>query len=194
MSKIVEEWRPVLGWEGLYEVSNFGRVRSLPRVVPKKDGKTYTCGGKLLNQFLHHEYFVVRLRYRAEGVIAYVHRLVAEAFVYGFFEGAVVNHKDENTHNNSVDNLEWCTNTYNLHYGNAHAKAWKKIRKQHDESGKPYNNSRSVSQYDMDGNFLRSFISVAEASRTVGIEHSCICAAASGKTMYSKGYKWKYNN
>jgi hypothetical protein len=105
-----------------------------------------------------------------------------------------VNHKDENTRNNNVDNLEWCTNSYNLHYGNAHAKAWDKIRRQHEESGKPYHNSRSVSQYDMNGIFIRSYKSISEAGRAVGIEHSCIYAAASGKTKYSKGYKWKFNN
>ena len=185
MNKSIEEWRPVLGWEGLYEVSNFGRVRSLPRIVPKKDGKTYTCGEKLLNQFLHHTYYVVRLRYKAQGVIACVHRLVAEAFVSGYFDGAVVNHKDD---------LEWCTNTYNLHYGNAHAKAWETIRRRHEEQGLLYPRSRAVEQYDLNGNYIRSYNSISEASKTVGIKHSCISAAASGRTKFSKGFKWKYKN
>lgn len=189
-----EQWRPVLGWEGLYEVSNLGRVRSLPRFIPKKDGKFYRCGGRLLNQFEHYAYLVVRLRYMCEGKIAYVHRLVAEAFVEGYFDGAVVNHKDENTHNNIPENLEWCTNDYNLRYGTAIQKAIISRRQRYEKANTPYPKSKAIEQYDMDGNYIQTFASACAAAKAVGIAHSCISAAARGETKFSKGFIWKYKN
>lgn len=187
-----EQWRPVLGWEGLYEVSNLGRVRSLKRTIQKKDGKVYRCGGRILNQFLHHDYYVVRLRFMAGGKIAYVHRLVAESFVEGFFDGAVVNHKDENTHNNISENLEWCSNVYNLHYGNAHQKSNITRKRYYEDNKIPYPKSKAIEQYDMDWNYIQTFPSANIAGKVVGIKSSCISAAARGVTKYCKNFRWKY--
>lgn len=185
-----EEWRSVVGWEGLYEVSNFGRVRSLRRAIPMKDGRIYTCGGKLLNQFKHHGYYVVRLRYQCTGKIGYVHRLVAEAFLPNPANLEVVNHKDENTLNNNVDNLEWCTNVYNLHYGMAHQKANEKRRKRALETGCHNGNSVKVILLDTNGFFVKSFLSISAAARFVGLKWGQGVRKKAEKNKIYRGYQW----
>ena len=62
------------------------------------------------------------------------------------------------------------------------------------KSNTPYPRSRAIEQYDMDGNYIQTFVSVCEAARVVGIKPSCISAAARGETKFSKGYIWKYKN
>lgn len=117
---MAEEWRDVVGFEGYYQVSNLGRVKSLDRV--KCDGirmigrirKTHkdACG-----------YELVQLR--KDGIIKHysVHRLVATAFIPNPCNLPQVNHKDENRSNNVVGNLEWCTQLYNQRYGHRRERA-----------------------------------------------------------------------
>lgn len=116
MEKIIykEEWRPVMGWEGYYEVSNLGRVRSLDREI-----NGYVKSGRILKpQDNGHSYLNVGLH--APNKIdkhAYVHILVATAFIPNPDKLEEVNHKDFNKQNNSIENLEWVTRRDNqLHY------------------------------------------------------------------------------
>lgn len=105
-----EEWRDVVGYEGLYQVSNYGEVKSLANDKGKKekilkpsiDGKGYKC---------------VILCMNGTRKVCKIHRLVAIAFIPNPNNYPIVNHKDENKINNNVNNLEWCTNKYNLNYG-----------------------------------------------------------------------------
>lgn len=118
----MEEWRSIKGFEGYYEVSNLGRVRSLDRYVTCNNGvnvynrfkkgvilKTGVKGGGYLFVGLHKD--------GCKTIEPSVHRLVAEAFIPNPENLPEVNHKDENKTNNSVDNLEWCTRAYNTNYG-----------------------------------------------------------------------------
>ncbi|MHB9798472.1 NUMOD4 domain-containing protein [Pseudomonas sp. MT3] len=109
-----EQWRTVSGFEELYEVSSLGRVRSLPRTVAF--GKTERqCGGIVLRQGRKPSgYMFVMLCREGGQECANVHRLVAKAFVEGWFDGAQVNHKDGNKANNASINLEWCTAGQNI--------------------------------------------------------------------------------
>ena len=118
-----EEWRDVVGWEGLYQVSNLGRVKSLSRSIVYKDGREYKYPSKIIkNQKVSTGYRSVTL-YRVNGKKQYsVHRLVAETFIPNPNKYLEVNHKDENKHNNCVSNLEWCTSLYNNTYNNVHLK------------------------------------------------------------------------
>lgn len=100
-----EIWKPVVGYEGLYEVSSYGRVRSLRR-------------GRILTGTINRDGYV-RCHIKVNGVLKshFVHRLVAEAFIPNPDNLSCVNHKDEVKINNSVENLEWCDRKYNNNYG-----------------------------------------------------------------------------
>ena len=107
-----EIWKDVVGHEGLCQVSNLGRVRTLPYEYPWR-GTIRTNKGKILKPYsVRNNYKQVDIRHRA----FYVHRLVAEAFIPNPNHYRFVNHKDENPCNNAADNLEWCTHEYNVRY------------------------------------------------------------------------------
>lgn len=113
-----EIWKDVKGYEGLYKVSNLGRVMSL------KCGKI-----KILNpKPKPNQYKIVSLRNNGKETHISIHRLVAMSFVPGYAPTLVVNHKDRDIHNNSADNLEWVTSSYNTNYDNAHEKGRNKAR------------------------------------------------------------------
>lgn len=109
-------WRPVVGYEGLYEVSNNGLVRSLDRVViERRTKRAINRKGKLLKQNISDGYYVVGLGKAGLIKTLRVHRLVAMAFVPGYTKKKrVTNHKNGKKLDNSVDNLEWCTVSQNL--------------------------------------------------------------------------------
>ena len=121
----VEEWRPVVGYEGLYEVSNLGRVRSLDRVIIDEfieNGvpcirKRKFKGMIRKQQMTIHGYWQVILNAKGVCIHHRVHRLVAEAFIPNPNHLPCINHKDEDRTNNLPSNLEWCDFMYNNHYG-----------------------------------------------------------------------------
>ena len=111
---IEEIWRPIEGYEGLYEVSSYGRVRSLDRY----DNRNCFRKGKVLSPIKDKDgYIQVSLYYNRKMYKKYVHRIVAEAFLPNPDNLPEVNHKDEDKTNNNVTNLEWCDRKYNLSYG-----------------------------------------------------------------------------
>lgn len=116
-----EIWADVKGYEGLYQVSTLGQVRSLDRIYEYQSsaGRNYTrlIKGRVLKQTCYLKYMGVGLA--VKGVIknCLVHRLVAEAFIPNPDNLPQVNHKDEDPSNNCVDNLEWCSASYNVNYG-----------------------------------------------------------------------------
>lgn len=111
-------WEPVLGFEGLYEVSSLGRVRNKKGEILKQRIKRTNCtcykSVDLWKDGRYHK--------------KYIHRLVAEAFLPNPGNLPMVNHKDEDGTNNFIDNLEWCTREYNVNYGTAKERRAKKIR------------------------------------------------------------------
>ena len=109
-----EEWRPVLGYEGLYEVSNTGQVRSLD----KYDSMNRFLRGRILRLFTDGlGYLRAQLYSNSKRKSFLVHRLVAQAFIPNPDNLPQVNHRDENPSNDNVDNLEWCDGKYNVNYG-----------------------------------------------------------------------------
>lgn len=168
-----EEWRDISGYEGRYQVSNLGRVKSLPG---KSRGKSF--GNKVLVQFEgKYGYAIVNLSRKSH----LVHRLVAKAFIDNPNNYRCVNHKDENKKNNTVDNLEWCTYKYNSNYGTRNERISK-------------NGGRPIVQYDLQGNFVKRWRSIAEVSRFYGVRRTTICGCCAGRQHTSCGYVWRYEN
>ena len=176
-----EVWKAVPGYEGKYEVSDQGRVRSVDRVVKAKDqtGKVYSRHhkGRILNVYDNcYGYFALCIA----GKTFLLHRLVAKVFVSNPDNLPEVNHKDENKHNNRVENLEWCTRQYNANYGTG------KVRRG-QMSWVP------VIGTDKNGNEYR-FESMKEAAEKTGAGFrniSMCCQGAKGRPT-AGGYKWRY--
>ena len=120
-----ELWLPIEGYEGLYEVSDRGRVRSLGRIVEfKKFGKSVKSlkKGKVLDPVKRDEYLGVCLSKDGVRISHLIHRLVARVFIPNPNNYPQINHKDEDKFNNCANNLEWCTAKYNDNYGNRNKK------------------------------------------------------------------------
>lgn len=111
-----EEWKEIIEFEGYYEVSNLGRVRSVERRLEDKAGRERTFKGVIMKQQVHYKgYMMVWLRRSGNRQKMYVHRLVATAFHPNPEDKEMVNHKDKDRQNNHFENLEWVTieeNTY----------------------------------------------------------------------------------
>ena len=115
---MIEEWRPIEGYEGLYEVSNTGRVRSVDRYVVDSLGHRKFYKGKVLIPVKSNlGYLLVSLCCNGKHKMFLVHRLTAQAFLPNPDNLPEVNHLDEDKTNNRVDNLEFCDRSYNINYG-----------------------------------------------------------------------------
>lgn len=113
----MEVWKDIEGYEGLYQVSSYGQVRSLDRIVNSQWGLKSSRKGRTLKWVVDKRgYAKVSLSKEGKIFPTYVHRIVAQAFIPNPFNYIVVNHIDENPLNNKVSNLEWCTTGYNLAY------------------------------------------------------------------------------
>ena len=172
-----EEWKDIKNYEGLYQVSNWGRVKSLG------NGKNYKYGRILKQSKNGRGYLFVSLCKSGKKKNYTIHRLVAETFIPNPDNLPQVNHKDENKNNNKVENLEWCTPSYNSNYGTRNKRASEK-----KTNGKM---SKSVIQYTLDGKFVKEWVSLHECSRN-GFHHQNIILCCRGEYKQYKGFKWKY--
>lgn len=130
-----EIWKDIPNYEGLYQVSNLGRVKVLDRYVNSgiKDNNKVKRKEQILKQYMKRGYFQVTLIHNNQRHYFNVHRLVAIAFIPNPNKYPQVNHKDENKLNNFVDNLEWCDAKYNCNYGTRNSKIYNRtsFRKGH---------------------------------------------------------------
>ena len=192
--KKTEEWKPVKGYTGLYEVSNFGAVRSVTRCLTEKSGRIVHHAGMELKQNPNSKgYMRVPLSDR-EGHKKYhfVHRLVAEAFECPG-NGDVVNHKDFNPLNNHADNLEYTTIYGNYAYSAnrgryVRTKEWRSRLKRTLDSkfGKPV-----IGENITTGEIVR--FSALNDCKKAGFQSSCVCNCCKGKAKSHKGYTWRYD-
>lgn len=164
-----EIWKAIKGFEKCYEVSNFGRIKSLEREIKTKDGRSYIRKEKILSSPVANTgYARVALFNGGKVREADVHRLVAETFLDNPNGYKYVNHLDENKTNNNVSNLEWCTNRHNAIYSNG-----KKVKRINDKG--------EVKLYE----------SISSTSDD-GFNSSHVGECCNKKRKSHKGYRWEF--
>lgn len=167
-----EVWKDIKGYEGLYQVSNFGNVQRQYKTKPNRKLKFSKDKNGYLRVGLCRDNFRKSF---------FVHRLVAIAFIENSYNYPVVNHKDENTENNNVENLEWCSVQYNTRYNNAHLKRAKKLWK-------------PILQISLDGQIIKEWKSRSEIVKTLGYSGGNIsaCCLKFPHKISAYGFMWKY--
>lgn len=151
----MEQWKPVSGYEGYYEVSSCGNVRSLPRDIMRSDGVIQHRRGKAKKLTMNPDgYLVVKLSMDGVDNRVPVHRLVADAFVPGYFDGAEINHIDFNRSNNDYSNLEWVSHYDNIKY-TIDAGRHVCTRDLYGENNPNYHNRTLRNRYMEDQNFAK---------------------------------------
>lgn len=177
----MEIWKDIEGYEGFYRISNYGRIKSLERIVNTGLKAIRKQKETILKLPIKRGYYQIRLCKNGKRKCYQVHRLVANAFIENPNNFPQVNHKDENKLNNIYTNLEWCSVSYNNTYGTRLDRVIKKNKLR-----------REVIKYDIDGNYIAEYLSVSEAARQNKTNPSCICSCCQGKIKTSKGYVYKY--
>lgn len=174
-----EVWRPVKGYEGYYEVSNLGRVRSLDRYVQYRFGLRL-IKGRILKQRLWGNYKTVTFTVDRVEDRRYIHRIVAESFIPNPQNLPFVNHKDEDKLNNASYNLEWCTHSYNMNYGTRTER---------------YISTRSIpiEQLTLKGKHVAYYKNAREVDRLSGgrFKNTHIYDAINGGLETAYGYLWR---
>ena len=187
-----EIWKDIEGYEGLYQVSSHGRVKSLEREYTQWNGSaqiTRHTKEKIRGQFIERDgYAQVVLSKDGHAFTRRVHRLVAKAFIPNPDNLPFVNHKDETPSNNHVENLEWCTGIYNSNYGTRNEKLSVSRRKMMSSKNRP------ISQITLDGVEIARFESIKAASLATGVGFSGICHVCKGEPFRhtAGGYRWAF--
>lgn len=185
----MEEWRDIKGYEGLYQVSNMGNVRSVTHTTVHRDGKVVRYEGKMLTPHNGDRgYKFVNLSKNGIVNLANVHRLVAETFLPKDDGKNVVNHKDGNKHNNTVENLEWVTYSEN----SKHAVRNGLLDMEPFIAAGSTARKKKIAQIDASGKTIKVFDSAAEAARQLGLSKGNISSCANGVRKTSGGYRWQF--
>lgn len=187
-------WKDICGFEGLYSVSTKGEVRSHDKTVPRGKNGTLFIKGRIMKQNLAgpkgKQYRCVHLYKDGRRYCMKVHKIVANTFIQNPYNLPCINHKDEDKLNNCVENLEWCTYSYNNTYNGVN------VRNSEKQLNNPETSIR-VSQYTEDGTYIRTFPSISEAVRVTGIDSRTIrgscksnnCRFSTRRTKH--GYRWR---
>ena len=172
-----ELWKDIKYYEGLYQVSNLGRIKSVEREVKNKSGYRIVRSKILASRTDKGGYKIIDLRNGAKKKTYKVHRLVAIAFIPNPLNKPEVNHKKEfEKWNNTVDNLEWMTSKENINYGTARERQIKTI-------------SKTVYQYSLDNKLIKIWSS-SNACAKYGFSSSHVRDCCRGEVKTHKGFKW----
>ena len=177
-----EVWKDIEGYEGLYQVSNLGNIKSLKRntaheriLIPRVGRDGYKYVGLSKNGICKSKK---------------IHRMVAETFLPNINDLPQINHIDGNKLNNKLENLEWCNASYNQKhaYRLGLSKHWMKGRK-----GKNCPFSKKVDQYTKNNILIKTWDSMSDIKRTLNLAVSNISLACQGKKKTYCGFIWKYH-
>ena len=171
-----EMWKDIEGYEGIYQVSNLGRVKSLSRNTKNQ----YRNSEIVKSKEIRNGYYSVTLFKNEKGKHFTIHRLVAKAFIPNPYNKPQINHIDGNKLNNNVSNLEWCTQQENT------------IHAYKNNLINPY--TTKVIQYDKNMNFIKEWNSIKEVEKELNINHSNIVTVCKMNTnrKYAGGFIWRY--
>lgn len=178
---MIENWLPIKGFEGLYEVSDLGRIK----VLEKRKGTNYSVlvpeGIKKPSN--NGNYFIVTICKNSTKFTRFVHRLVAQHFIDNALNLPEVNHIDGDKLNCAAYNLEWCTRAQNEKH--SYEKGLK-------HTGAMWGNSKAVIQYTLSGQFIKEWACFADIKRAHGFDRRVISRCCKGLTNMSHGFIWKY--
>ena len=164
----MEEWRDIPGYEGWYQVSNLGRVRSMRRISPS-----------IMSPSTYNGYHRVNLSNGGKYTTIHIHRLVAMVFLPNPYNYPQVNHLDGNRQNNNINNLEWCSRSQNQIH------AYRVL-------GRARPRCKPVIQMDDNEKILNMFESISQASRYCNVSVTTIREAILGKINHAEGFKWRF--
>lgn len=185
-----EEWRDVVGYEGLYQVSNMGRVKSLERqsstFCQKGTMCTYSVNEKICKQHTVGGYLMVHLSNNNKKKLVRVHRLVAMSFMPNPNNYPQINHINENKTDNTLGNIEWCTCKQNNNHGTRNKRMSSTQRNDKKKS-------KRVLQYSLNGELVKEWESICDAGRA-GYNRQGVSRVCRGMKNYntSGGYIWKF--
>lgn len=197
----MEAWKNIARYEGHYQISNLGNVRSLDRVVKRHGMTAKKLKSKTIKvQKYNNGYCKVCLCKDGIPKEYLLHRLVAKAFLSNTESKSDVNHINEDKSDNRASNLEWATHRENA----VHGTQLQRGVKNRDQSGSKNGmygrtgsanpHSKRIIQLDLQGNFIREYECIKEAAVATGSNPSAISGAAKGRLRQTNGYMWQYKN
>lgn len=177
-----EIWKPILNYEGLYEISNLGRVKSLPKSWIAGEGVLRSHNGKILKQSysnINRTGYLQVVLYKDSVKVKYkVHRLVALSFLGNPpQEDSQVDHINGIKTDNKVSNLRWVSRYENTMCN----------------PNTPTTPEKSIAQYSLDNTLIKVYKSISEAVRFTGIDQASITRCCQGKFKHAKNYIWRYH-
>ena len=192
-----EIWKDIKGYEGLYQVSTMGRIRSIDRFVNSREGRQKPIKGKLIKIFRNRGgYLQVNLWRNMKYKTYLVHRLVATTYIPNPLNLSQINHIDEDKENNRIENLEWCDAQYNNNYGTKPERISEKRKgmtmPRHAVLVSKRKRSKHIIQMDLDGNEIMGWLSGHDCERETGYDQGLIGSVCNGKYRQAYGYRWKY--
>lgn len=178
-----EEWRDVVGYEGLYMVSSYGRVASLEKQLMRGLG-SFIRSPKLLSPIkMNNGYFTICLVKGQQKHMMFIHRIVATSFLPNPNKYPQIDHIDTIKTNNNVSNLRWCTNSQNQ------LNPKTRVNNSISKKGKPKRREKVVCLND---DIVVKIYDSPISTIKDGFEHSCVVAVCNGKRKNHKGYQWMY--
>ena len=198
MEKLVEEWRPVKRFEGLYEVSNTQKIRSVTRIIKCGYGSFREVKGKILSPGIYNGYYAYYLRDGSKSYKVYLHRAIAEAFIPNPMNLPQIDHINTIRTDCRIENLRWCTPKQNQNNSITKIKMRQNLydNQSSKEKRKATRNIRGwnkkIYRYGSDGKFEKEYTCTEEVSKEIGVPSAHVNnACLYGYALRGKLYRYE---